>query len=250
MAVAAAASWPPACSSRSCRLFRTASSPSDLLVGFETSDDAAVYRLNDEQAIVATTDFFMPIVDDPYEFGRIAATNALSDVYAMGGTPIFGLAILGMPVDRVGTETIRRITRGRRRGLPGGGGSRWRVGIRSTPSSRSTGWSRWALVHPGRILRNSAARAGDHLILTKALGTGICGAALRQDRLGPDAYDAFIGSATQLNAIGRDLFGIAGLHAVTDVTGFGLLGHTLEMARGSVLHADILFDTPAAAAPA
>lgn len=208
----------------------------DLLVGTETADDAAVWRLNDTQALVATTDFFTPVVDDPFDFGRIAATNALSDIYAMGGTPIFALAIVGMPVGRMPVEMIRQILAGGaavcgHAGIPIAGGH-------SIDSAEPIyGLVALGLVHPDRLLRNSGARAGDRLILTKPLGVGIYSAALKQDRLEPEGYAALIASTTQLNAIGKDLPAFEGVHSVTDVTGFGLLGHALEMARGAGLHA-------------
>ncbi len=210
----------------------------NLMVGTETSDDAAVWRLNDQQALVATTDFFMPVVDDPFDFGRIAATNALSDVYAMGATPIFALALVGMPVGRLSTETIGRILAGgasvcAAAGIPVAGGH-------SIDSVEPIyGLVALGLVHPDQVLTNRGARAGDVLILTKALGVGVLSAALKQARLEADGYAALIASTTQLNAVGAALAGREGVHAVTDVTGFGLLGHALEMARGSGLGVEI-----------
>jgi len=205
-----------------------------LMVGTETSDDAAVWRLNDDQALVATTDFFTPVVDDPFEFGRIAAANALSDVYAMGAAPIFALAIVGMPVGKMPVETIQQILAGgaavcAAAGIPIAGGH-------SIDSAEPIyGLVALGLVHPRRLLKNSGGQAGDVLILTKPLGVGVYSAALKQDRLSEAGYRALIASTTQLNTIGRDLPGIVGVHAVTDVTGFGLLGHALEMARGAGL---------------
>lgn len=205
-----------------------------LMVGTETSDDAAVWRLNDSQALIATTDFFMPVVDDPFEFGRIAATNALSDVYAMGGSPILALAIVGMPVDRLPVETIQRILEGgaavcAAAGIPVAGGH-------SIDSVEPIyGLVALGLVHPDKVLTNRGAKAGDDLILTKALGVGVFSAALKQERLDAAGYAALIASTTQLNAVGSALSGRPGVHALTDVTGFGLLGHALEMARGSGL---------------
>jgi selenide, water dikinase len=206
----------------------------DLLVGAETADDAAVWRLNADQALVATTDFFMPIVDDPFDFGRIAATNALSDVYAMGARPILALAIVGMPVGKLSVETIRAILAGgaavcQAAGIPIAGGH-------SIDSAEPIyGLVALGLVHPGRLLRNDTAEAGDVLILGKALGVGVLSAALKQERLPPGGYETLIASTTQLNAVGAELADVAGVHAVTDVTGFGLLGHALEMARGAAL---------------
>ena len=210
----------------------------DLLVGAETSDDAAVWRLNERQALVATTDFFMPVVDDPFDFGRIAATNALSDIYAMGATPIFALAIVGMPVDRMPVEMIRDILAGgasvcAQAGVPIAGGH-------SIDSVEPIyGLVAVGLGHPDRILTNRGGRAGDMLILTKPLGVGVYSAALKQDRLEAAGYDALIASTTQLNTLGKDLPGVAQVHAVTDVTGFGLLGHALEMARGAGLTVEL-----------
>ncbi len=215
----------------------------NLLVGTETSDDAAVWRLNDTQALVATTDFFMPVVDDPFDFGRIAATNALSDVYAMGGTPIFALAIVGMPVAKLSVETIGQILAGgasvcAAAGVPVAGGH-------SIDSVEPIyGLVALGLVHPDRVLTNRGGRAGDVLILTKALGVGVLSAAFKQDRLDPAGYAALIASTTQLNVLGRDLGQMPGVHAVTDVTGFGLIGHALEMASGSGLVAELDAEAP------
>ena len=219
----------------------------NLLVGTETSDDAAIWRLNDEQALVATTDFFMPVVDDPFDFGRIAAANALSDVYAMGGTPIMALAIVGMPVNSLTTADIGQILAGgaavcAKAGIPVAGGH-------SIDSVEPIyGLVALGLVHPDRVLTNKGGRAGDVLILTKGLGVGVLSAAFKQERLGAAGYAAMIASTTQLNILGARLGGRPGVHAVTDVTGFGLLGHALEMSRGAGLgveldaHAPVLLD--------
>ncbi|MBL8770271.1 MAG: selenide, water dikinase SelD [Phenylobacterium sp.] len=210
----------------------------DLLVGTESSDDAAVWRLNDDQALVATTDFFMPVVDDPFDFGRIAATNALSDVYAMGGRPILALAIVGMPVNKLPPETIGRILAGgatvcAEAGVPVAGGH-------SIDSVEPIyGLVALGLVRPDRVLTNKGGREGDLLILTKPLGVGVLSAAFKQERLEQAGYDALIATTTQLNVLGADLADIPGVHAVTDVTGFGLIGHALEMAQGAQLLADI-----------
>ena len=215
-----------------------------LMVGTETSDDAAVWKLNDDQAIVATTDFFMPVVDDPYDFGRIAATNALSDIYAMGARPLFALAIVGMPVNVLPIETIGAILAGgasvcAQAGIPVAGGH-------SIDSVEPIyGLVAIGLVRPDRVLTNRTARPGDVLILTKALGVGILSAAFKQERLGSDGYKALISSTTQLNAVGPELAELDGVHAMTDVTGFGLLGHALEMARGAGLTATIFANGPA-----
>ncbi len=207
-----------------------------LMVGTETADDAAVYRLNDEQALIATTDFFMPIVDDPYDFGRIAATNALSDVYAMGGSPIMALAIVGMPVNVLPRETIAQILKGgqdvcAQAGIPVAGGHT----IDSVEPIY--GLAAMGLVHPARVKRNADARAGDVLVLSKPLGVGVLSAALKKNHLDEDGYRAMIASTTRLNTPGPALAALPGVHAITDVTGFGLLGHTLEMARGAGLTA-------------
>jgi len=205
---------------------------SNLLVGNETSDDAAVWRLNDDQALVATTDFFMPVVDDPFDFGRIAATNALSDVYAMGGVPILALALVGMPIDVLSPDVIGRILQGgasvcAAAGIPVAGGH--------SIDSREPiyGLVALGLVHPDRVLTNMGARPGDVLVLTKPLGVGVLSAAFKQGRLDDAGYAALIDTTTRLNTLGARLAGRPGVHAVTDVTGFGLLGHALEMARGA-----------------
>jgi selenide, water dikinase len=205
-----------------------------LLVGLETSDDAAVYQINEDQAIVATTDFFMPIVDDAYDFGRIAACNALSDIFAMGGRPVFALAIVGMPIGKIGVDTIRKILAGgsalcKDAGIPVAGGH-------SIDSAEPIyGLVAVGTVDPKHVLRNSTAESGDILILTKRLGVGIFSAALKKNALGEKDYADMLASATQLNSVGAELARIPGVHAMTDVTGFGLLGHALEMCRGSSL---------------
>jgi selenide,water dikinase len=210
----------------------------DLLVGAETSDDAAVYRLNDDQAVVATTDFFMPIVDDPFDFGCIAATNALADVYAMGGRPLLALAIVGMPINTLPQSTIRDILRGgetvcERAGIPIAGGH-------SIDSVEPIyGLAVTGVVDPRKVKRNSSARSGDVLVLGKPLGVGIFSAAFKKGLLDDAGYRAMLETTTQLNIPGMELSGLPGVHAMTDVTGFGLLGHLLEMCRGSDLAAEI-----------
>jgi selenide,water dikinase len=206
--------------------------PKELLVGIETADDAAVYQLNDEQALIATTDFFMPIVDDPYEFGRIAATNAISDVYAMGGTPIMALALVGMPISVLSTETIGKILQGgqdvcRAAGIPIAGGHT----IDSVEPIY--GLVAMGLIHPKRVKRNADAKVGDRLILGKPIGVGVLSAALKKDALPAEGYAQMIANTTKLNTPGPDLAKLDGVHALTDITGFGLAGHVLEMARGS-----------------
>ncbi len=206
--------------------------PPALMVGIETADDAAVYRLNDEQALIATTDFFMPIVDDPFDFGRIAATNAISDVYAMGGMPIMALAIVAMPVNRLPVEVIAKIVQGgeavcRAAGIPIAGGHT----IDSVEPIY--GLVVLGLVHPDRVCRNADAKPGDVLILGKPLGVGVLSAALKKGRLDAAGYARLIKTTTQLNRPGTAFAAMEGVHALTDVTGFGLAGHALELARGA-----------------
>ena len=212
--------------------------PPDLLVGIEHSDDAAVYRISEDQAIVATTDFFMPIVDDPFDFGAIAATNALSDVYAMGGRPLFALALVAMPIDTLPMETIRRVLEGgesvcRRAGIPVAGGH-------SVDSVEPIyGLVAIGLVDPRHVKRNADARPGDKIVLGKALGVGIYGAAVKKQQVTDAQYRELIASTTQLNTPGTRLARLPGVHAMTDVTGFGLLGHLLEVCRGSGVRATV-----------
>ncbi|WP_189344803.1 selenide, water dikinase SelD [Undibacterium macrobrachii] len=212
--------------------------PQALMVGIETSDDAAVYRLNEEQALIATTDFFMPIVDDPYDFGRIAATNAISDVYAMGGTPIMALALVGMPINQIPLDVIGQIIEGgesicREAGIPIAGGH-------SIDSVEPIyGLVVMGLIHPSKVKRNSDAQIGDQLILSKPLGVGILSAALKKQRLDAAGYASMIANTTKLNKPGQLLAQLEGVHAMTDVTGFGLLGHLLEICRGARISATI-----------
>ena len=206
--------------------------PPELLVGIETADDAAVYQINDEQALIATTDFFMPIVDDPYDFGRIAATNAISDVYAMGGKPIMALALVGMPISVLSTDTIGQILAGgqavcKAAGIPIAGGHT----IDSVEPIY--GLVAMGLVHPRRVKRNADARVGDRLILGKPLGVGVLSAALKKEALDAAGYAQMIATTTKLNTPGPELAELSGVHALTDVTGFGLAGHGLELARGA-----------------
>lgn len=218
-----------------------AAMPAALLVGTETSDDAAVYRLNAKQAIVATTDFFTPIVDDARDFGRIAATNAISDVYAMGATPIFALAVVGMPLDRLPVATIRDILAGGESvcaaaGIPVAGGH-------SIDTLEPIyGLAVLGVVHPDQVKRNSGAQDGDILVLGKPLGVGILSAALKKERLSDAGYKSMVETTTRLNTPGPRLARLAGVHAMTDVTGFGLAGHLLEMCAGSNLGAKVSFD--------
>jgi selenide, water dikinase len=214
--------------------------PKDLLVGTETSDDAAVYRLNDTQALVATTDFFTPVVDDPYDFGRIAATNAISDVYAMGARPIMALALVGMPLEKLPVSVIRKVLEGgesvcAQAGIPVAGGH-------SIDTLEPIyGLVALGLVHPEKIKRNSSGKAGDVLILGKPLGIGILSAALKKGKLSEKGYAQMIEWTTKLNTPGEALSAMAEVHALTDVTGFGLAGHLLEICRGSRLGAEVDF---------
>jgi selenide, water dikinase len=209
-----------------------------LLVGTETADDAAVWQIDDDHCIIATTDFFMPMVDDPVDFGRVAAANALSDVYAMGGKPIMALAILGMPLDKLPVETVRAILQGgasicEEAGIPIAGGH-------SIDAPEPIyGLAVTGLCAPRNIRKNSGARSGDALILTKAVGIGIYSAAFKKGALSSSAYAEMMASATLLNRIGHTLGQDEDVHALTDVTGFGLLGHSLELARGSGVSLDI-----------
>jgi len=216
--------------------------PKELLVGTETADDAAVYRLNDSQALVATTDFFTPIVDDPYDFGRIAATNAISDIYAMGGRPIMALAIVGMPLDKLPVSVIQKILEGGESvcaavGIPIAGGH-------SIDTLEPIyGLVALGLVHPDKVKKNSGARAGDVLVLGKPLGVGILSAVLKKGKISDAGYRQMIDYTTRLNTPGESLADMPEVHAVTDITGFGLAGHLLEVCRGSKVAAEVKFDT-------
>jgi selenide, water dikinase len=215
--------------------------PEALMVGTETADDAAVYRLNDSQALVATTDFFTPIVDDPFDFGRIAATNAISDIYAMGATPIMALAIVGMPLEKLPLSAIGKILQGGEAvcaaaGIPVAGGH-------SIDTLEPIyGLVALGLVHPAKVKRNSRAEAGDVLILGKPLGIGILSAALKKGCLSASGYAQMVDWTTRLNTPGRRLAELEAVHALTDVTGFGLAGHLLEICRGSKLAAEVRFE--------
>ncbi|HVH29509.1 MAG TPA: selenide, water dikinase SelD [Vicinamibacterales bacterium] len=216
--------------------------PPELLVGIETSDDAAVYKINDHQAIVATTDFFMPIVDDPFDFGAIAATNAISDVYAMGGSPLFALALVAMPVATLPLDTVRRVLEGgesvcRRAKIPVAGGH-------SVDSVEPIyGLVAIGVVDPRHVKRNAEAKPGDKLVLGKAIGVGVYGAAIKKEQITDAQYRELIGTTTQLNTPGVALARLAGVHALTDVTGFGLLGHLLEVCRGAGVRATVRWDS-------
>ena len=213
----------------------------NLLVGVETGDDSAVYKINDKQAVVATTDFFMPIVDDLFDFGRISATNALSDIYAIGGQPIMALAIAGFPVNSISDEDISKVLAGGAAvcevaGVPVAGGH--------TIDAKEPiyGLAVTGLIHPNKIKRNSDGQAGDVLILGKGLGVGILGAAMNKDELDPKGYKIMIESTTQLNSVGVELAALTEINALTDVTGFGLCGHVFELCKGTGLSAKLVWD--------
>ncbi|MBC9175706.1 selenide, water dikinase SelD [Pseudoroseomonas ludipueritiae] len=205
---------------------------SQLLVGTETADDAAVWQVDENLTVIATTDFFMPMVDNPRDFGRIAATNAISDIYAMGGRPIMALAILGMPISKLPPEVIAEVLEGgasvcAEAGIPVAGGH-------SIDSLEPIyGLAVIGLGHPKQLRRNSGAQPGDALILTKGIGVGIYSAAIKRQALPEGGYEEMLASTTLLNRIGSSLASDPAVHGITDVTGFGLLGHGLEMARGS-----------------
>jgi len=205
-----------------------------LLVGTETGDDAAVWQIDERTCLISTTDFFMPMVDDPRDFGRIAATNAISDIYAMGGRPIFALAILGMPLGKIAPERVREILDGGREvcqvaGIPVAGGHSI-----DTPEP-IYGLAVNGICAPSELRRNCDARAGDLVILTKPVGVGIYSAAFKKEALSPADYADMLATMTTLNQIGAELGKDSSVHAMTDVTGFGVLGHALGMARGSGL---------------
>jgi selenide,water dikinase len=212
----------------------------NLLVGFDTSDDAAVYRLRDDLAVVVTTDFFTPIVDDPFDWGRIAATNALSDVYAMGGTPLLALNLVAWPRDGLPFDLLARVLDGGAEVLRSAG-ALVAGGHSIDDAEPKYGLAVVGTVHPDRVLTNSGARVGDALVLTKPIGLGVISTALKRDA----ASDALVARAvevmTTLNADARDAAVEIGdaVHAATDVTGFGLLGHLRELCAGSGLHAEV-----------
>ncbi len=212
-----------------------------LLVGHETSDDAAVYQLNDQTALISTTDFFVPIVDDPFDFGRIAAANALSDVYAMGGSPLMAVAILGWPIDKLPVEVAQKVLAGGRAvcqqaGIPLAGGH--------TIDSQDPifGLAVTGQVAPQLLKRNNTAQTGDVLFLTKPIGTGILSTALKRNLLDPSHYEALLQQMTTLNSLGALLGQSSAVHAMTDITGFGLLGHLLEMAEGSKVGVELYYN--------
>jgi selenide,water dikinase len=215
--------------------------PAALLAGSDNNEDAAVYQINDHQAIVATTDFFMPIVDDPFEFGRIAATNAISDIYAMGAQPLFALALLGMPIQVLPLEVIQQITAGGE-SVCNDAGIMIAGGHSIDTVEPIYGLVAIGVVDPKKLKRNNGAQAGDSIILSKPLGVGVLSAALKKELLSEAGYQEMIALTTKLNKPGVALAQLEGVHALTDVTGFGLAGHLLEMARGSKLMAQVHWD--------
>jgi selenide,water dikinase len=212
--------------------------PKELLAGIDNNEDAAVYQINEHQAIVATTDFFMPIVDDPFVFGQIAATNAISDIYAMGAQPLFALALLGMPINVVPVDVIQQITAGGAKACADAG-----IMIAGGHSIDTVepiyGLVVIGIIDPAKLKRNSGAQVGDHIILSKPLGVGILSAAIKQEKISEQAYQKMVQLTTQLNKPGLSLAALEGVHALTDVTGFGLAGHLLEQCRGANLSATI-----------
>ncbi|MFI5310192.1 MAG: selenide, water dikinase SelD [Gemmatimonadales bacterium] len=203
-----------------------------LLVGRETFDDAGIFQLTDEIALVQTLDFFAPIVDDPYEFGRVAAANALSDVFAMGGEPITAMNIVGFPVGQLSLDVLSDILHGGQDAVHEAG-AHIVGGHTITDEELKYGLSVTGTVHPRRILTNAAAVPGDVLVLTKAIGTGILSTAAKRGQLGEDALSALVQSMTTLNAVASRAALAVGARCATDVTGFGLLGHASHVARAS-----------------
>ncbi|MFB6319843.1 selenide, water dikinase SelD [Saccharicrinis sp. FJH54] len=212
-----------------------------LLVGNDSRDDAAVYDMGDGTAIISTTDFFMPIVDDPFAFGKIAATNAISDVYAMGGKPLLAIAILGWPVDKLPAEVAQQVLEGGRQACKEAGISL--AGGHSIDSPEPIfGLAVTGQVELKKLKRNDTATEGCRLYLTKPLGVGVFTTAQKQGKLLPEHQNIASDSMSKLNSIGQELAEIIGITAMTDVTGFGLLGHLTEMCEGSKLSAEIEFD--------
>ncbi|EYU14322.1 selenide, water dikinase SelD [Photorhabdus aegyptia] len=211
-----------------------------LLVGNETRDDAAVYDIGNGTCIVSTTDFFMPIVDDPFDFGRIAATNAISDIYAMGGKPIMAIAILGWPIDKLAPEIARKVIEGGRAACKGAGITL--AGGHSIDAPEPIfGLAVTGIVNIDRVKQNSAAKAGSQLLLTKPLGIGVLTTAEKKGLLLPEHQGVAIETMCRLNKLGMDLAEVAGVTAMTDVTGFGLLGHLSEICEGSGVQATLHF---------
>lgn len=210
----------------------------NLLVGNQSCDDAAVYKLNEEVGIISTTDFFMPIVDDPFTFGRIAATNAISDIYAMGGKPIMAIAILGWPINKLSADVAQQVVDGGRQACADAGICL--AGGHSIDSPEPIfGLAVTGQVALDRIKRNDTAREGDVIYLTKPLGIGILTTAQKQKKIAEGDTDIAVNAMCQLNKIGEQISRLDGVHAMTDVTGFGLAGHLLEMCWGANLNATI-----------
>ena len=214
----------------------------DLLVGNESSDDAAVYRMNDQTSVISTADFFLPIVDDPYDFGRIASANAISDIYAMGGQPMMAIAILGWPIEKLPVETAQQVLEGarsicREANIPLAGGH--------TIDSIDPifGLAVTGTIETKYLKKNSGGHAGDQIFLTKPIGVGILSTALKRGVLKDEHYQSMIEQMTALNNLGSVAGKLEGVHAMTDVTGFGLLGHLVEMAEGSGLSAEIHYNS-------
>ena len=213
----------------------------DVLVGTATADDAAVFRLSADQALVATVDYITPVVDDPYAFGQIAAANALSDVYAMGGRPIFALNVVGFPRETLPLDTLARILEGGAAKVAEAG-----IGVLGGHSvddpEPKYGLVALGLVHPDRIVKNAGARPGDRLFLTKPLGMGVITTAIKRDAAPPATVEQALATMGALNRAAAEAMLAVGPHAATDVTGFGLLGHLLEMLNASGVGAELRFD--------
>lgn len=208
------------------------SSHPDLLVGFNTADDAGVFRISDSQALVQTVDFFPPIVDDPYFFGQIAAANALSDVFAMGGRPLTALNIVGFPLGKMPLEVLTEILRGGAQKITEAGAVI--VGGHSIKDSElKYGVAVTGIIDTDSIVTNAGAKAGDCLFLTKPLGTGLITTGIKRNAVGPELSELVVRSMASLNRTAAELMLKHGAHAATDITGYGLLGHSYEMAAGS-----------------
>jgi selenide,water dikinase len=215
---------------------------SALLVGNSSRDDAAVYDLGNGTAVISTTDFFMPIVDDPFTFGQIAATNAISDIYAMGGRPLLAIAIFGWPIDKLAPEIGQQVIEGGRKTCQDAGIAL--AGGHSIDSPEPIfGLAVTGIVDIDQLKQNDTAKAGDHIYLTKPLGIGILTTAQKKQKLKPEDLTVASEAMCQLNKIGSRLAAIPGVNAITDVTGFGLAGHLQEVCAGSKLHAEIHFDS-------
>jgi len=210
----------------------------DLLVGAATSDDAAVYRLRDDLALVQTADFFTPIVDDPYDFGRIAATNALSDVYAMGGRPLSALNLVAWSVEKLGSEMLAEVLRGGSDAITAAGASIVGGHTIDDPEPKY-GLAVMGVIDPADVITNAGGRAGDALVLTKPLGAGAVTTALKKGLADADVLAQAVEVMTELNAAGAAAAQAAGAHGMTDVTGFGLLGHLHELALASGVAAEV-----------